>query len=96
MSEERQSLLNRLKRIEGQVRGISKMISEEQDCAEILMQIAAVKAAVNKVGTLCFKPTFVTAWRQRCRKVKQIMLLMLWSCWINILVNCFAWQLLHK
>ena len=51
MSEERQSLLNRLKRIEGQVRGISKMISEEQDCAEILMQIAAVKAAVNKVGT---------------------------------------------
>ena len=58
MSEERQSLLNRLKRIEGQVRGISKMISEEQDCAEILMQIAAVKAAVNKVGTLVLQTHF--------------------------------------
>jgi len=58
LSEERQSLLNRLKRIEGQVRGISKMISEEQDCAEILMQIAAVKAAVNKVGTLVFQTHF--------------------------------------
>ncbi|HZK25198.1 MAG TPA: metal-sensitive transcriptional regulator, partial [Oscillospiraceae bacterium] len=58
MDKERQLLINRLKRIEGQVRGIGKMISEEQDCAEILMQIAAVKAAVNKVGTLVFQTHF--------------------------------------
>lgn len=58
LEAERQLLINRLKRIEGQVRGISKMISDEQDCAEILVQIAAVKAAVNKVGTLVFQTHF--------------------------------------
>ncbi|MBO2521053.1 MAG: metal-sensitive transcriptional regulator [Clostridia bacterium] len=43
-------LLGRLKRIEGQVRGISRMIEEDKYCVDILVQIAAVKAALNKVG----------------------------------------------
>lgn len=43
-------LLARLKRIEGQVRGISRMVEEDKYCVEILIQIAAVKAALNKVG----------------------------------------------
>jgi len=58
VEEERQSIINRLNRIEGQVKGIRKMIEEEQDCSEILMQVAAVKAAVNKVGTLVFQTHF--------------------------------------
>lgn len=44
------NLLARLKRIEGQVRGISRMVEEDQYCVDILVQIAAVKAALNKVG----------------------------------------------
>lgn len=48
-------LITRLKRIEGQVRGIQKMIESESSCSDILIQIAAVKAAVNKVGTIVFE-----------------------------------------
>src|SRR5918995_2371601 len=42
--------LARLKRIEGQVRGLSKMIEEDRYCAEILTQVAAVQEALRGVG----------------------------------------------
>ena len=38
---------NRLKRIEGQVRGVQSMLDEERDCREILQQLAAIRAAVH-------------------------------------------------
>jgi DNA-binding FrmR family transcriptional regulator len=38
-------LTHRLQRIEGQIRGIQKMIDEERDCHEILQQLAAVRSA---------------------------------------------------
>lgn len=44
-------LLNRLKKIEGQVRGVHKMIQEGRKCGDIVIQLAAIKAAVNRVGT---------------------------------------------
>ncbi len=40
----------RLKRIEGQVRGVQKMIEENRDCGDIVIQLGAIKAAVNRVG----------------------------------------------
>lgn len=43
-------LLTRLSRIEGQVRGLSRMVGEEQYCVDILTQIAAVKAALDRVS----------------------------------------------
>jgi len=43
-------LINRLKRIEGQVRGIQRMIQEDRYCVDILVQIAAVKSAVEQVA----------------------------------------------
>lgn len=46
----KQEIVKRLKRIEGQVRGIQKMIEEDKYCADILTQVAAVRSAVNKVG----------------------------------------------
>jgi DNA-binding FrmR family transcriptional regulator len=49
------NILQRLKRIEGQVRGIQRMIGEEQSCVDILMQIAAVRAALDKVGLAVFE-----------------------------------------
>lgn len=42
-------LLSRLSRIEGQVRGIARMLDEDRYCIEILDQIRAVKAALRKV-----------------------------------------------
>jgi len=43
-------LLGRLKRIEGQVRGIQKMIEEDRYCVDILIQLAAIKSATHQVA----------------------------------------------
>lgn len=45
--EEKKALVNRLSRIEGQIRGIRKMLEEDAYCVDILTQSAAVSAAVN-------------------------------------------------
>ena len=46
-AEEIKSLTNRLSRIEGQVRGVKKMIEEEAYCTDILTQVSAIQAALN-------------------------------------------------
>lgn len=50
--ESKEDILKRLRRIEGQVAGIQKMIVEEKHCIDILTQVAAVRAAINKVGSI--------------------------------------------
>lgn len=45
-------LLRRLKRIEGQVRGIEKMIVDSRDCESLVTQLAAVRSAIESVGAL--------------------------------------------
>lgn len=45
--EELRKLMNRLNRIEGQVRGVKKMLEEEQYCVDILTQVSAIQAALN-------------------------------------------------
>lgn len=45
--EEKKKLINRLNRIEGQVRGIRGMIEKDAYCADVLVQSAAVNAAIN-------------------------------------------------
>lgn len=45
--EEKKKLINRLSRIEGQVRGIKGMVEKDVYCADILVQSAAVNAAIN-------------------------------------------------
>lgn len=46
-TEERAALLNRLKRIEGQVRGISGMVERDAYCVDILTQVSAVSSALT-------------------------------------------------
>ncbi len=43
------NLQARLSRIEGHVRGIKRMLDERQDCNDILIQLSAIKAAINQV-----------------------------------------------
>ncbi len=45
--EEKKKLLARLKRAEGQVRGIEKMVEEDAYCPDILVQVSAVSSALN-------------------------------------------------
>ncbi len=42
-------LLTRLRRIEGQVRGIQKMLEENRDCMDVVIQIQAARAALSRV-----------------------------------------------
>ena len=44
------ALLKRMKRIEGQVRGVAKMIESDRYCVDVLTQISAIKSAINSVG----------------------------------------------
>ena len=44
------AIINRLSRIEGHIRSIKKMVQDERDCADVLIQISAVRSAIDKVG----------------------------------------------
>ena len=43
-------IIRRLRRIEGQVRGLQRMIDEGKECEAVLMQLSAVRAALDRVG----------------------------------------------
>ena len=49
-AETKEALAKRLRRIEGQVRGLQKMVDEERYCADVLVQIASVQEALRGVG----------------------------------------------
>jgi DNA-binding FrmR family transcriptional regulator len=49
-SDQKDDLLKRLRRIEGQTRGIQGMVEDDRWCPDILQQIAAVRAALDKVA----------------------------------------------
>jgi DNA-binding FrmR family transcriptional regulator len=48
-------LLNRLSRIEGQVRGVARMVEEDRYCIDVLTQLQAVRAALSRVETEMLK-----------------------------------------
>ena len=48
-------LQKRLRRIEGQVRGVQKMLDEERDCHEIIQQLAAIRSAVQGASLMFMK-----------------------------------------
>jgi len=48
--EEKGALLNRLRRAEGQMRGVQRMIEEDRDCEAILQQLTAVRSALHKAS----------------------------------------------
>lgn len=50
--KQRKNVRDRLVRAEGHIRGIIKMIDEEKECPDVLIQIGAVKAALGKAGMI--------------------------------------------
>ena len=53
--ETKTRLIKRLKRIEGQVRGIQEMLEQERDCREIMQQLSAVNSAVKSTSRSFFQ-----------------------------------------
>src|SRR4051794_36967812 len=52
---QQQAIVTRLNRIEGQVRGIRRMVQEPRLCVEILQQLSAAEAALNRISLAVFK-----------------------------------------
>lgn len=49
-SADKDALLKRLRRIEGQVRGVERMVDEDRYCIDVVTQISAIQAALDKVA----------------------------------------------
>jgi DNA-binding FrmR family transcriptional regulator len=72
-----EDITNRLKRVEGQIRGLQRMVEEERDCEAILTQLMAARAALDRVGLLivdnfvqeCMTTADATLSRQRVSRV---------------------------
>jgi DNA-binding FrmR family transcriptional regulator len=54
-ANDKEKLQNRLRRIEGQVRGLQRMVDEEAYCIDVLTQIGSVVSALEKVGVILLK-----------------------------------------
>ena len=67
----KEELQKRLRRIEGQVRGVSRMVDEDRDCREIVQQLAAIRAATHQVGLLVAR---AYAWQCMAQPLDQAML----------------------
>jgi DNA-binding FrmR family transcriptional regulator len=46
----RSEVLNRLRNVKGHIAGIERMVEDQQECANILVQLSAVRAAIEKIG----------------------------------------------
>ncbi len=53
--EVKADLSKRLKRLEGQVRGVQKMLADERDCREILQQLAAIRSAAHQASIVVIR-----------------------------------------
>lgn len=49
-AQQQQTIVTRLNRVEGQIRGIRRMVQEPRLCVEILQQLAAAEAAMNRIS----------------------------------------------
>jgi CsoR family transcriptional regulator, copper-sensing transcriptional repressor len=52
IEETKNSAIKRLQTLEGQIRGVSKMIDKDRECIDVLTQIAALRAALDTLGSL--------------------------------------------
>ncbi len=81
-AETRREVLSRLKRIEGQVQGIQRMVAEDKYCVDILLQVSAVKGALEQVSKRllgqhiesCVAEAFTSGDdRERERKIEELL-----------------------
>jgi len=65
---DKDALVKRLKRVEGQVRGIERMVEEERYCIDILTQISAATTALDALGLKLLEQHVSSCWRLPCRR----------------------------
>lgn len=62
--DRRKEILDRLSRIEGHVHGLRKMVNEDKSCPDLLIQIAAVRAALGKVAQIILEDHIETCLKE--------------------------------
>lgn len=62
MTEKRSPILSRIARIEGQLKGIRRMVEEKKDCLDVIAQISAIREAVAMLGVELLKDDFACKW----------------------------------
>ena len=55
IDEPQKNIISRLRRVEGQIRGLQRMIEEERNCEDVITQITAASAALNKAALLIMR-----------------------------------------
>ncbi|MHB8125142.1 MAG: metal-sensitive transcriptional regulator [Desulfitobacteriaceae bacterium] len=53
--DSKEDIILRLKKIEGQVKGLQRMVENDKYCVDVLVQVSAIRAAIHKVGTIVFE-----------------------------------------
>lgn len=66
----RKEIVDRLSRIEGHVRGLRKMVEEDKSCPEVLIQAAAVRAAIDKVARIILEDHIETCMKEAVKAEK--------------------------
>lgn len=69
-AEKQELILNRISRIDGQIKGIRRMIEEEKECLDVITQITAIRAAVSMLGMEILKNDFLCK-RQENKKIDE-------------------------
>jgi len=67
----KQNVLSRMKRIEGQVRGIQRMIEEGKECEDILVQVRAVRSALQSANKLILKRYMLRCYTETVSDARQ-------------------------
>ena len=68
--KEYKDMINRLNRIEGQVRGVKRMVEEDAYCPDILIQVSAINAALNSFNKVLLRIISVPVWQRISAKEK--------------------------
>lgn len=64
IENEAEKMINRISRIEGQLRGIRKMIEAKRECIDVITQITAIREAVSMLGIEMLKKDFICKWEE--------------------------------
>jgi len=66
----RKDVVDRLSRIEGHVRGVKKMVEEDRGCSDVLLQVAAVRSALDKVAQIVLEDHLETCMAEAIKSGK--------------------------
>lgn len=73
VKSEKDKMLSRIARIEGQLRGVRKMVESDEECLDVITQISAIREAVAMLGVELLKDDILCKWDGR-KKIDEVYL----------------------